>query len=118
MASATQYTERYIPVLNDTMSILLRLKEIDESYFILLNRQTDKFEIHSSAQGEDTFCLELPFSFLDARTLNYARKYRRERAKQIYEEMERENERLEKRQAQERFDEFCLAIENSKGGAK
>ena len=46
MASATEHTAKYIPVLRDTMGITDRLKEIDPSYFVLLNRISDKFEIH------------------------------------------------------------------------
>ena len=118
MASATEHTAKYIPVLSDTMGIVDRLKEIDSTYFVLLNRISDKFEIHSSAQGNDTFCLELPFTFLDARSLNYARRYRRERARAIFEEMEKENALIEKRQMQKTYDDFCLAIENAKGGKK
>ncbi len=118
MADADKYTKDYIPVLCDTLGILDRIKEIDPSYFILLNRNTQKFEVHSSAQ-RDSFCLELPFCYLDARSLTYIRKYRRERAKEIFAEIDRENERLEQRAKSERYDGLCLAMDRflTKGGS-
>ncbi len=118
MADTDKYTKEYIPVLHDAFNIIDRVKEVDSSYFILLNRNTQKFEVHSSAQ-RDTFCLELPFDFLDARSLTYIRKYRRERAKEIFAEIDRENELLEKREKSERYNGLCLAMDRflSKGGS-
>ena len=115
MANA-RYSENYIPVCSDSLGIIDRLKEIDGSYFVLLNHTSGRFEIHSSLQGQDSFCLELPFPFLDARTLTYVRRYRRERAKEIMEEIDRENEKLRINEAKIRAETLREAIENAKGG--
>lgn len=110
--------ENYIPVYSDSLGITDRLKEIDGSYFILLNRKSGKFEIHSSQQKDGSFCLELPFPFLDARTLTYARKYRRERINEIIEEMDRENEKLQAREKAKRAEIMGEAIENARRAQK
>lgn len=110
------FSEKYIPVFSDSLGIIDRLKEIDGSYFVLLNRISGRFEIHSALQGRDSFCLELPFPFLDARTLTYARRYRRERAKEIMEEIDRENEKLRINEARKRTEVLREAVENANGG--
>lgn len=98
---------------SDALDIVQRLKEIDESYFLLLNRETGRYEIHSSAQQGDSFCLSLPFDALDARTLAYARRYRRERAEEIFKEIDRENEQARAREAARRREAMELAFENA-----
>ena len=113
MAKEGEYTEKYIPVNSDSMEILTRLKEIDESYFVLLNRENGHFEVHSSRQADDSFCLTLPGRFLDAGCLTYVRQYRRERIREIMEEMDRENERLEARKAAEARDSLGSAMEDA-----
>lgn len=113
MAKEGEYTEKYIPVNSDSMDILPRLKDIDDSYFVLMNRQTGKFEVHSSRQEGDSLCLTLPGRFLDASCLSYVRKYRRERMKEIMEEMDRDNEKLEKRQAAQARDSLGTAVEDA-----
>lgn len=105
---------KYILVRSDSLGITDRVKEIDNSYFILLNRKSEKFEIHSSLQKDGTFCLELPFPFLDARTLTYVRKYRRERINDIIEEMDRENEKLQAREKAKREDVMGEALEKAR----
>lgn len=113
MAREGEYTDKYIPVNSDSMDILTRLKEIDDSYFVLMNRATEKFEIHSSRQAGDSLCLILPGRFLDASCLSYVRKYRRERMKEIIEEMDRENEKLERRQAAQARDSLGSAVDDA-----
>ncbi len=116
---ATQnFSENYIPVKSDTLNICNRLKQIDKTYFVLFNRATQKFEIHSSAQKDDTFCLELPFPFLDERTVVYARKYRRERIDEIMKEIDSANEKADAEEAKKRRDALAVAMENASGGKK
>lgn len=113
-----QFSEKYIPVRSDTLNICDRLKQIDKTYFVLFNRNSGKFEIHSSAQTADSFCLELPFPFLDERTVVYARKYRRERANEIMKEIDFANEKAEKEEAKKRSEGLQVAMENASGGKK
>lgn len=94
MAYPNVCTKKYIPVKSDVFNINIRIKQIDSSYFILWNRISQKFEIHSKEQKGGSFCLELPFNCLDARTLEYVRKYRSQNAKEIFAEIDKENEHL------------------------
>ena len=55
MAQPGVYTEKYIPVFSDTLDVLNRIQQIDHTYFILLNRITGKFEVHSCAQANGSF---------------------------------------------------------------
>lgn len=59
----------------DTYSISKRIKELDSGYFIVFNRKTGKYEVHSTAnRGWDTYCFTVPYEKLDARTLYICRK--------------------------------------------
>lgn len=113
MAQPGVYTEKYIPVFSDTLDVLNRIQQIDHTYFILLNRLTGKFEVHSCAQAGGSFCLELPYPCLDARAVSFVQRYRSARAKEVFEEMDKENGRLEERRirameetAQQAMEEF------------
>lgn len=73
-----------------------RLKEIDKSYFVIYNTMIDKYEVHSTENKDgDTYCLTLPYDELDSRSIDYVRKTRVENARIIWEEMKRNNEKLE-----------------------
>ena len=66
----------YLKLIKDDLySIAKRIKEIDPDYFIVFNRKTGKYEVHSTAnKGWDTYCFTVPYSRLDARTLSICRK--------------------------------------------
>ena len=81
--------------------ICRRLKSIDDGYFVLYNKRTHSFEVHNGKQRGDTFSLRIPYPCLDARTVTLVRKTRAENAKRLFEEMERENRKLEKRRIKE-----------------
>lgn len=115
MALPGVYTEQYIPVLSDTLDILNRIQEIDHTYFVLLNKNTGKFEVHSCAQAGGSFCLELPYPFLDARTLSFVQRYRSGRAKEIFEQMEKENDTLQRRRLRDAAETAAKAAEYLKG---
>lgn len=87
-------TRERIAVTSDALDITKRIKEIDPDYFIMLNRQTDRFEVHVRGQ-EMTLGCELPFDTLDARTLEYVREHKAARIGEILREMEREDARRE-----------------------
>ncbi len=112
MAEPGKYTFKYIPVLHDVFDISGRIREIDDTYFILYNKLKNKFEVHSSAQKGDSFCVELPFSFLDARTLVYLRRYRGQRAQEIFLEMEKDNKTANQRLLNNARDNLGAAFEN------
>ena len=93
-------------IQNDTYYICERLKEIDESYFIVFNFQKSKFEIHSSSQRGNSYCLTIPYDVLDERTIDLVRKTRAVNVDRLIEELDKENEKLQKQREKESMD--CL----------
>lgn len=102
-----------IAIDSDTFYITQRLKEIDESYFVVFNFEKEKFEIHSSAQPNSTYCLTVPYGTLDERTLDLVRKTNHTNLDDLIKEMERENERNEKSKVKESVDSLKEVISGS-----
>ena len=61
-----------VRIADDVYFISSRLKEIDETYYVMFNTATRKYEIHSDAQKGSSLCFVVPFGELDARTVDYA----------------------------------------------
>ncbi len=94
-------------VLNsDVFDITGRLKEIDPSYFVVYNFDSKKYEVHSSAQKGSTYSFTSPFSTLDARVLEYARKTSVRRREEIIKEIDLNNEKIEKERVKQTVE--CL----------
>ena len=85
-------------IKGDLFGIADRLKEIDPSYFIVYSYKKGRFEVHSSAQRGSSFALAVPYSELDERTVRLVRQTRSERREKLFEETERENEKLRARE--------------------
>jgi hypothetical protein len=83
-----------IEIKQDVFDITKRLKEIDESYFVVFNLNRNKFELHSSQQHPSSYCLTFPFNTLDERAITLANKTRKENKDKLIKEMEEENQRL------------------------
>ena len=84
-----------IEIENDVYFILDRLKEIDKNYQIFFNTKRNVFEVHSIGQIGGSYCLTVPYKILDKRTLDLVNKTKRENSERLFEEMERENKKLE-----------------------
>jgi len=67
-----------------------RLKEIDPGYFVVYNHADHEFEVHRKEQIGNTFCLSIPYSELDCRTLNRVRETSIARTKIIMDQIEKE----------------------------
>ncbi len=80
----------------DPYYISLRIKEVDENYFIVFNKQRNVFELHNSAQRGDTFALTIPYECLDERTIFLARKTRKENFDKLIRQMDEQNQKLQK----------------------
>lgn len=91
-----RFSRDRIPVLSHAMDIPVRLKEVNRDFFVMFNTRTQRYEIHCASQLGDTMACSLPFDELDARAIRYAREFSAARTKQIAEEIERYNEKLEK----------------------
>lgn len=48
-----------------------RIRHIEDGYFIVYNKITGKYEVHSTFNYGDTFCFIVPYPELDDRTLTY-----------------------------------------------
>ena len=112
-------------VTGDLYGINERIKEIDENYFLFYSYVTHRYEVHNSNQRGKTLSLVLPYETLDERTLRHVRRTRSERAKDLFEEIERENAKLEKekRRALVKEQEFQMEknlhdYTSNKGGKK
>ena len=83
-------------IKGDLYDIADRLKEIDPSYTIVYNTILARYEVHSDKNVHDTLCVVSSFRHLDSRLLEVVRRTRRERSRELLEEMERGNGRLER----------------------
>lgn len=104
-----------IKIENDIFFLAQRLKEVDDGYFIALNTKTKNFEVHNQNQPISSFCLLVPKNKLNPGLVEYVRKTRCSRQKNIIEQMEIENQKLQKEnqnkilaEAQEKFEELTL----------
>ena len=91
-----EYAPNRIPVLSNATDIPARLKALRASWFVMFNTRSQRFEIHDAAQPEGTLACALPFDALDARAIEYARRYRVARLEETAREVEAFNERLER----------------------
>jgi len=85
-----------LPVFNNIYDIPQRLRDIDDTLFVVFNAKTQKFEVHSLEHKPETYAWEVPFEQLDVRTLRLARRNSlRMRGDEIFKEIDRNNERIE-----------------------
>jgi predicted ATP-dependent serine protease len=78
-------------ITDDLFDISGRLREIAPEYQIYRNRECGRFEIWWHGHCS----LVVPFDCLDERTVDYARKTRRENADEIAQEIDGANSRIE-----------------------
>jgi hypothetical protein len=94
---------RLIPIVSDVHDIADRLKEIDWSYRLYYNALKKRFEVHGASGLE----VVVPYKELDARTLLHVRKTRLENAERLILEIERDNARAERENAQKIIAALC-----------
>lgn len=88
---------KYERIESDLYGIVERLKEIDDSYFVLRERKSGRLELHCRSQRGKTHALFFPRKTLDCRDIELVLRTRRERADKLIGELERENREREKR---------------------
>ena len=78
-----------IEITNDLFDISCRLRSVNEQYRLYYNTQKARFEVHNA----DTHALEfvVPYSELDARTVEYARYTSVTNADTVLEDIEKNN---------------------------
>lgn len=85
-----------IELKSDAFFVSERLKEIDQSYYLVFNTISNKYEVHSSKQVGCTYCLTCPNDALDERLVELTKKTRRENLYELLKEIDKANEKLEK----------------------
>ena len=95
-----------IEIKSDPYFISQRLKEIDQSYYLVFNVIKGKYEVHSSRQVGCSYCLTSPFDGLDARLIELTKKTRRENIKQLLQKIDEENAKLERKNTKN-LEELC-----------
>ncbi len=109
-------------ITDDIFGIAKRLKEIDENYSLVFNQTLKRFEVHSSANKGDSLCVVCPYAQADARLLKIVRATRRERASEIFREIEEKNDRLvkdsEAKQKSDAKDRAKELLERLKAGTR
>lgn len=96
---------------NDLFDISNSIKNIDRDYVIYRNMLNKKFELHNTRYSP-TLQVVLPFDELDMRTIDYAVNTRVENIKKVAEEMEKENNRLEKENDAKMQNDILERVEN------
>ena len=91
-----------IEIRNDLFDIVNRLKEIDEGYGVVFNTDNQKFEVTKN----DVTVLVLPFDELDGRTVRHVIYTRSENAVNVLNDIDRENEKLQKDKIKKSMDEL------------
>ena len=100
-----------IKISRDVYNISNRIKNIDRNYFIMFNTSNEKFEVHSSIQQGNTYCLTVPYDFLDERTLQYVRKTQIANLFEILDQIENDNQRKESTEKSRAFSVVEQAVE-------
>ena len=95
-----------IKIKTDSLFVAERLKEIDESYYLVFNTLKNKYEVHSFAQVGCSYCLTCPYEGLDERLLELTKKTRRENLNYLLKEIDKENEKLEQKYIVSKKDMF------------
>lgn len=61
----------YKTIIEDSVyEIPQRLKEYDDSFFVVFNNNNGRFEVHSTDNLFHTYCMTVPYEELDSRTIN------------------------------------------------
>ena len=102
-----------IRIKNDVYNISKRIKDIDKNYFIVFNTLNNNFEIHNSCQPGGSYCLTLPYQFLDERTLNYVLETKSENIDRIVSKLEMENKLNESAELKRTLNQFDQVLEEN-----
>lgn len=95
-----------VPQFHDLHDIGRRIREIDDTLFIVRNTLKGRFEVHCLEHRPNTFGWVVPWNILDGRVLEKARENRVERHGNIADEVIRHNDELERRLERERWSQI------------
>lgn len=86
--------KKYIKINSDVFNIVTRIKSLNKNYFVLFNKITNTFELHTK-ERINSFELTLPRGNLDARTISFIQKQLNRNVLQVIKEVEEHNKNLE-----------------------
>jgi len=84
-----------ITIANDVLDIAQRIKEIDGDYFVVFDRERNRFEVYNRSQRGNTLALVLPYDTLDERAVVHVRKTSVANVMAQISETEGQNERVD-----------------------
>ena len=82
-----------IQIVNDLFEIVNRLREIDESYFVIYDTNKKRFEVWTSVPKK-TMCFVVKNKTLDSRVILYALSTSSKNAEKLYEKIEKNNNEI------------------------
>lgn len=82
-----------IQIVNDLFKIVNRLREIDESYFVVYDTNKKRFEVWTSVPKK-TMCFVVKNKTLDSRVIQYALSTSSKNAEKLYEKIEKNNNEI------------------------
>lgn len=99
------------PVFDDLYGIGKRIRDVDDTLFIVRNVKTAKYEVHCLLHRPDSIAWVVPWPSLDARVIQKAQYNRADRttASEFLREIHEHNERLEE-QSDRDFRNFTEAF--------
>lgn len=85
---------KYLLIHDHVSNVPQRLREIEKEYFVLYNKRTGHFEVHSMLNVGSTYCLTVPYKELDWRAVDLVRMTRVDRNDNIHEIIENHNKKI------------------------
>lgn len=95
MRKIEEISREYLVKRGDVLGIEQRLREIDENYQLFFNTKLKRFEVHNGKNRGNTLAVVCPFSSLDKRLVDFVRRTRVERGREIFREIEDRNAEIE-----------------------
>lgn len=105
--------KRSFEIESDCLDITKRIKEVDEDYFVVFNLDKNKFELHNRSQSGNSYCLTFPFETLDERAVTLVLKTRVQNCGTLFEEIKKENEKMEKDNIKKIWNDFKETLYDS-----
>ncbi len=102
---------KLILIQNDVFDISERVKNLDRQYQIFYNRGTSRYEVHHS-KCFPTLQVVLPYESLDCRALDYLAKTKISNIDAIMQEIETNNQQVEKHNQNQLLENGYEALES------
>lgn len=98
------YRGRKQRVFTDVFNVSGRLRELNKNYYLMYDVVTNRYEVHNDEYKPATLAFSIPYDRLDARTVEYVAVQMGKRPYEVLEEIERNNERIEREYKERQLD--------------